>query len=293
MFLRLVEIASFFLVRSVVTFRMPKNKKRSSASLQLQSLMMERDFGAPSNFPASHSEDDGEDREGGRLPSSVGTDRGTLIVYVENDVDFKEEDTSVLAPSRGKRSKGADEERIMRWLLKREKEAKNATIEKLPRSKLFHARDHAGVEKAVGHFNQMSLETEKYLVLALDLEGTEKEFARPAMLQLSGCVGENEYCAVFQTRSEIRDIFKEGIPTQLANLFRTKNLILTGKDIVKDIEKIAPCLGLSQAEIEGLAVVETSRVFGFVYALAKGGKYIEKWLRDGNSGYFEEVSLKN
>ena len=232
-------------------------------------------------------------KEGERLPSSVGTDRGTLIVYVENDVDFKEEDTSVLAPSRGKRLKGADEERIMRWLLKREKEAKNATIEKLPRSKLFHARDHAGVEKAVGHFNQMSLETEKYLVLALDLEGTEKEFARPAMLQLSGCVGENEYCAVFQTRSEIRDIFKEGIPTQLANLFRTKNLILTGKDIVKDIEKIAPCLGLSQAEIEGLAVVETSRVFGFVYALAKGGKYIEKWLRDGNSGYFEEVSLKN
>ena len=280
---------------------MPKNKKgRVSASLQLQSMMIERDSGVPSNISPSHSMDDEDERESERLPTSVGTQNGTLIVYVESDIDFEDLSTSVLEPPRGKRSEGADEERVMRWLMKREKDINNAIIEKLPRSKVFHARDHAGVEKAVAHFMQMSEEAGQYLLLALDLEGIEKGFDRPAMLQLSGCVGEKEYCAVFQTRSEmagkselVRDVFQEGIPTRLADLLRTKKLILTGKDIAKDIEKVAPCLGLSQAEVDELAIVETSRVYGFFYALAKGGHYIEKWLRDGNSGYFEEVSLKN
>lgn len=70
-------------------------------------------------------------------------------------------------------------------------------------------------------------------------------------------------------------------------------VILTGKAIDLDIKKIAPYLGLSQAETDDLAIVETSRVFGFVYALAKGGKFIETWLREGNSGYFEGVGLKD
>ena len=277
---------------------MAKKKKRANVGLRLQSMQIERDYGVPCNVSPSRSDDDEVGEK--RLPASVGTQKGTLIVYVETDIEFEEQDTSVLEPPRGFRSEGADDERISRWLLRREREKTNASIERLPRSKLFHARDHAGVDKAVAYFRQMSEESGQHLVLALDLEGTDKGVVRPALLQISGCVNGKEYCAVFQTRSDmagksnlVRDVFQEGIPTGLADLLRIKKLILTGKDIKKDVEMIAPCLGLSRKETNELAIIETSRVFGFVYALAEGGKYIQKWIRKGNSGYFEEVSLKD
>lgn len=71
----------------------------------------------------------------------------------------------------------------------------------------------------------MSEEAGEHLILALDLEGTDKVALRPAMLQLSASVNGKEYCAVFQTRSDmagklrqIRDVFEEGVPYKLADL---------------------------------------------------------------------------
>ena len=95
--------------------KMGKKKNKPSVSLQLQSYQIERDFGVPSAPSCS------EDKKEKRLPSSTSSTEGTLMVYVENDIEFEEQDTSVLEPPRGYRTEDSDEDRVMQWFMKEER----------------------------------------------------------------------------------------------------------------------------------------------------------------------------
>ena len=250
--------------------------------MQLQRLLIQHPYGDGSS-PPSRFRDDGYGKDDDEIPSSVATEKETLILYVENDIDFEPKSTSVLGPAKAKPSESSDEERFFCWFIFQQEKRDGTTIKHLLRDKLSHVRDHAGVRKAADLLKQMSKDARKYFVVALDTEGIELKLTLPSMLQLSARVGEKEFNAVFQIRSEmvshngpIRHILQEGTPVELAKVFCLKNIIFSGKDIKSDIEKVTPALGLSADEVNDLLLIETSRVFGFVYALAKGGGYLNR-----------------
>ena len=283
---------------------MPNLSKKQKEKVELIRLRNERDFRnsndpAPSYSKDDTSDDDDDDDED-KYPSIVNLDDGKMILYVDCDVDFVEAKTSVLAPVKRKRSKGADEERFYRWFQDRECRINKAVIEKVSRSEIVHVRFHAAVDKAYKHFADLAAKASGNLIIAADAEGIDPNVPLPAMIQLAARVKHQEYCAVFQLRSDLanslppyRHIFEEGLPSGLVNIFRDKNVIFFGKDIAKDITKFTPSLGLSPEEIDDLRIIESSYVFAFCTALIKGGTKLEKWLNTGKGMYFDEVSLKD
>ena len=269
---------------------MPKSKKQKENE-KFHKIM----FGESSSHARTDEDEDDEEEE----ENPVNLPCGKMILYVDSDIDFHEFESSVIGPPRGKRSKGADEERVHEWFMERERKKVNGKIDSLQRNEFVHARIHSAVAKAAENFSQLSKETD-HLLVTLDTEGTDPNIPLPAMIQLAAKVKEKERSVVFQLRSDMansksppRHIFQEGMPTGLTDIFRLENAIFCGKDVDKDIKKVAPSLGISDMEVGSLRVVETSRVFGFCRALAKGGSHLEKWLDTGYCGFFKEVSLKD
>ena len=105
-----------------------------------------------------------EDGGRARTPASIVTKRtGTMILYVENNINFEEVDVSVLSPPQGSRSENTDEYRFFDWYLERERKERNAIVEGVKRSELFHARNHYGANKVVDHIISMANQSEKRL----------------------------------------------------------------------------------------------------------------------------------
>ena len=93
---------------------MPKHKE--SENLQLQRLLIQHRYGDGSS-PPSCFRDDGYGKDDDEIPSSVATEKGTLILYVENDIDFEPKSTSVLGPAKAKPSESSNEERFFHWFI--------------------------------------------------------------------------------------------------------------------------------------------------------------------------------
>ena len=106
---------------------------------------------------------------------------------------------------------------------------------------------------------------------------------------------------VFQLKSELvrspsqppRHIFDEGQPTRLIEIFKQRNVVFAGKDIAQDLELIYQRAGLSYEEFRELRIIETTRVYKFSHALAKGGNKLHAWLDGKEVGLFPEISLKD
>ena len=168
---------------------MPKNKKQKE-----NAKFYETFFGkTPSR--SRDDEDSDDEKEDDSIVNLPDPD-GRMILYVDTDIDFHEYNSSVLAPPRGKRSKGADEERVHEWFQEREKKKFGAKIEKLQRNEFVHARSHSAVDKAAENFAQLSERTNR-LMISLDTEGIEPKIPLPAMVQLAASVNGKERCVVF------------------------------------------------------------------------------------------------
>ena len=193
---------------------MGKSKKQKESE-ELHRIWLEArglavgDAASSSKEPAMNDDDgDGDDE----IPMTIVSKAGTLLIYAQNDVDFEDVPTSVLKPTRAKRSESIDADRFVKWFLERECKKNDAVVEKLERSQIIHARNHFSVGKAAERFGQMSGESEGQLLTALDTEGSTPGSSFPAMLQLSAKIENYEYNVVFQLHSDMAKNLPQSSP---------------------------------------------------------------------------------
>ena len=211
--------------------------------------------------------------------------------------------TSVLPPLKGKRTKTSDKDRFYEWFLLEELKAPDAKLDRISRDDIRHVRTHAQLSSMVDYFIDLSKSSGDEFVIALDTEGSvprtqpsiaEKASDEPALLQLAARVGKKQIVAVIQlySKRDRADIFSEGEPTRLAEIFRIKNAIFAGKAIAGDIRKVARASGLSYEEL-GEILVDTAKMFFFADALSRDGEAMENWINDDVKALLGESSLKN
>ena len=185
---------------------------------------------------------------------------GALIIRIDDDLDVPDYPTSALPLPKGRRTKTSDKDRFYEWFLREELKAPNAKLDRISRDDIRHVRTHAQLSSMVDYFIDLSKSSGDEFIIALDTEGSvprtqpsiaEKASDEPALLQLAARVGKKQIVAVIQlySKRDRADIFSEGEPTRLAEIFRIKNAILAGKAIAGDIRKVACASGLSYEEL--------------------------------------------
>ena len=246
---------------------------------------------------------EGDEQTGEEVDAS-----GALIVRVDDDLDVPDVETRKLPKPRGARTKTTDKDRFYEWYLAKELERPGARIDTMPRNKIVHVRSHAELDSLVERLLDLARRTKKELVIGLDTEGSvtqkqavlpeQKADTIPALLQLSACADGNEVTAVVQLYSKRtmdgpKDIFSEGTPHRLAEIFRIKKAIFAGKSVSDDVKKVAKMSGLSAEELKEVLVIDTARLFYFADALARGAEATEVWVEGGSSEFLGETSLKD
>ena len=148
---------------------MGKKNKRAKLELALHQMRDERDNETSGEKPRISPDLAFEGRE---QEQDRHNREGALVIPLDPDIFIEDLPTSVLRPSRGRRTKSSDEARVIEYLQSRELRAPGGELDEIDTNTVLHARSHADVNRAVDKFLEMANSVD-ILDIGLDLEGKE------------------------------------------------------------------------------------------------------------------------